>query len=709
MKICIICSGISEEKGISINSAKSIYEILEYFKKTISQLEVIFMEEGFKFYPLKKEFLFSNTVEDFLYLCDKQQIIENYISYLKSFHMVFLTTHGPVGEDGFLQKLLDENHIKYIGPSYYTAFNTFDKHRALTMIWEENICNSWTSEIFEDFKQVKNLFKTHKKLCIKPNDAGSSIGVNICESYEKAEEAIKNLKSKNYTPLLEEVHEGVEFSVTVIRGIVYEPTEIVNRGIFTYEKKYFPSNQVIYKNPSSFSSTILNKIKNDSKLIYNLFKCKDFIRIDGFLLENKNEVIYTDFNSIPGFQLNGLFFKNKNHFEIMRNILNLPNPTISHKKKKKIFVIFGGDNSEQNVSILTGSNVLFNLTKNTSYDSNPFLLYKNKFWSLRYEESFYTSIEDFKQILKDKKPLSLNSFLLLCKEKNALVFMGLHGGIGENGYLQKVFEKENIVYTGSNSIISSLCMNKFKTNKLVEKNFFKNKHIYLIKFWLKKNFSKVHLEEFKKIFYEFPRLFIKPNDDGCSVGALLLNSYEELIEYQQAIINKMNYFKGIPMSIRSKDYLISEYIPVDKIRTVERNIQYLPLSHWIECTVGVLGNIILPASVCVTNNNMLTMEEKFLHGTGTNLTPIPLQVMEFSNRKIIYEVIKQCVEIFKLTTYCRIDFFYNIKTQQVAIIEINTLPALTPATVLFQQAIQYNITPKLLINKIIKLSKKNKY
>lgn len=704
MKICIICSGVSDEKGISINSTKSIYEILEYYKNYIDQINILLMTEELKFFLLKKEFLFANTIEDFLYLCEQKDIIYNYVEYLKRFDVVFLTTHGTYGEDGSLQKVLEENNINYIGPSYLCASKTFYKSTALEFIWNNDICKPWTSEIYTNHEQVTKLINQHKRLCIKPNDGGSSIGVSICNSYEEALQSIEDLKKQNYIPLLEEVHEGKEFSITVIKGHVYEPTEIINEGIFTYEKKYFPSNEVSYRYPAKFPLKILEKIKEDTKKIYNLFQCKDCMRLDGFYLNNK-ELIYTDLNTIPGFQLNGLFFKNKSHFELLGRILNLPSQNNhSKKERKKIFLIFGGDSSEQNISIISGGNVLFNLSKDSNYDIQPFLLKQNKMWPVNYEESFQNSIKDFAYILKKKTPLSLNEFVNKCKEDKAIVFMGLHGGIGENGSLQKIFEHNNIPYTGSNSQISKLCMNKYKTNRFIEKHLSHHPNVYIIKQILIKNLHLLTILEIKDIWPQWRKVFIKPNDDGCSVGAILLSSIDEFIKYHHAVVNKVKNFADIMMSLKSKDYLLSEYIEVDKVRAIQNIITYLPQTYWIEGTVGVVGNTIMSPSLCITENNLLTMEEKFLHGVGTNLTPIPDKIMINKHNKIIQKVIKLLIKHIKLNTYCRVDFFYNIKMKKVAIIEINTLPALTPATVLFQQAIYKGLTPRLFIEKILKLA-----
>lgn len=736
MQVCIISNSDSDERGISINSAKCIYEILEYYK-FIKNTNIVFFNHKLDFFLLKKEFIFSNTMEDFLHTYKHEDKILDSINYLKTYDVIILTSHGKYGEDGIIQKFLEENNIKYIGPSYYTASNTFSKLNTLKLMWENNICKKWLSQLATN-DQLESLLKKYGKLCIKPDNGGSSIGVSIVSNIKEAKKAINGLIEKNYTPLVEEVHTGIEFSITIIGDKIYPPVEIVNDGIFTYEKKYFPTEKILYNYPAKFPKKIINLIKKKAKEIFHLFKCEYFIRIDGFYLKD-NEIIFTDLNTIPGFQLNGLFFKYKNHFEVLGYILNIffeknnKKKFIIHKdknfqedsfivnnKRKNIFLIFGGDSSEQNVSVISGTNILFNLYKSNLYNIYIYLLYKNKFYYLSYKEAFQNSIKDFMPIIKNREKsniFNLEDFMKLIKNKEGKVFMGLHGGIGEDGTLQKIFEKNNIPYTGSNSIISKLCMNKYKTIEYIKANVTDInilKHLYFNKTKIIYNFKNTSLEELKEIWRELEedynninqkeksiKIFIKPNDDGCSVGAMILNNFQELAEYLQEIKKGSGNYKNSPLSLNSKDYLLCEYINVDKIFITSNEINHLIETGWIEGTIGFLKNKIFPPSISLTNNGLLTMEEKFLHGTGINLTPIPEIIMVNNNNIIIKKVIKHIINKMKINTYCRVDFFYNIKYQIVNIIEINTLPALTSATVLFQQAACLKITPSKLIKKIL--------
>ena len=129
----------------------------------------------------------------------------------------------------------------------------------------------------------------------------------------------------------------------------------------------------------------------------------------------------------------------------------------------------------------------------------------------------------------------------------------------------------------------------------------------------------------------------------------------------------------------------------------------------IELTIGVIGNknpIALPPSQSVVTKDILSMAEKFLPGSGENLTPAPL---DKNILLLAQETVKNAYKAIGCSGYSRIDCFYQdskispTKKDRIVIIEVNTLPALTPATCLFHQAAEINISPMELIDLIVTL------
>jgi D-alanine-D-alanine ligase len=129
----------------------------------------------------------------------------------------------------------------------------------------------------------------------------------------------------------------------------------------------------------------------------------------------------------------------------------------------------------------------------------------------------------------------------------------------------------------------------------------------------------------------------------------------------------------------------------------------------MELTVGVIGNdkaYALPPSQAVTSSGILSIEEKFLPGAGENRTPAPLPRATLD---LVQTTVARAYEEIGCSGYARIDCFYQTAQQsptlqeRIVIIEINTLPGMTPATCLFHQAAEVGIRPMDFVDLIVQL------
>jgi D-alanine-D-alanine ligase len=120
----------------------------------------------------------------------------------------------------------------------------------------------------------------------------------------------------------------------------------------------------------------------------------------------------------------------------------------------------------------------------------------------------------------------------------------------------------------------------------------------------------------------------------------------------------------------------------------------------MEVTCGVLGadtpEALIPSETIPTND-VLSLEDKFLYGQGENKTPARLPAEQIEK---IRETAVTAFRVLNLKGYARIDMFVRADGR-VAVLEPNTLPGMTPSTVLFHQAAASGITQEGLIDRII--------
>ena len=215
-------------------------------------------------------------------------------------------------------------------------------------------------------------------------------------------------------------------------------------------------------------------------------------------------------------------------------------------------------------------------------------------------------------------------------------------------------------------------------------------------------------------------LIVKPRADGCSTGVAHLFSSFDLVTYCEALKN--NFTSLLPHSLTRQENTIEmppltpaelvfeRFVATDHIRVVKNKLHHTKKTGWIEITLGVIeaeGSLkALNPSITLAEGEVLSVEEKFQGGTGINITPPPPSIMKSDVLKRVQERITQLAQAIGITGYSRIDAFVHVATGAVQIIEINTLPGLTPSTVLYQQALAQ--TPPLFPRTLLELLIANK-
>lgn len=537
--------------------------------------------------------------------------------------------------------------------------------------------------------------------------------------------------------------------------------------ILDYRKKYLPSDQTRYYCPPRYNKNVIDSIRHDAQELFKNLGLHDFARIDGWvtadgkvLFSDLNPISGMEQNSFIFQQAakTGLTHPDLIHF-IITNALKRYHiqKTLSIKKqssikKRPVFVLMGGSSSERHVSLMSGTNVWLKLFPLADYEAVPFLLTDEVIWQLPYAYTLHHTVEETAEHCRDADriaalvepyahviqtklgisssktftlptPFHMDQFIKKAKSENAFVFIALHGGQGEDGTLQALLEANEIPFNGSGSRASALCMDKFltatKIASLQDQNILPMPQISLdTKSLLKKSEEELKMVWTKAVQDLFcDHLIIKPQSEGCSTGVVKLCNFEDFQQYVSWLARGEKYIPAntltdqanmIPMPSKpSAYYLLEPFISTDKIRVSGGELLHEHVNGWCEMTVGVLeskGNYTaLPPSITVAESHVLSVEEKFQGGTGINITPPPTSLFSEEAKSSMQQNLCRAAKQLGINNYARLDVFVEFATGKIRLIEANTLPALTPSTVLYHQALSVvpPMSPRTLLSTII--------
>lgn len=779
-RLAVICGGPSAERGISLNSARSV---MDHLRSDILHIIPLYVDLQKQFYEISPAQLYSNTPADFDFKLKRTARKLDYDvleAILKDVDLVFPVIHGAFGEDGELQALLEKFGVPFVGHSSECCKWMFQKHQAAETLKGLGFATLpqllFSNRQDDSLPEIERFFQQHhlSRAIVKPAVGGSSIGVFSVACPEEAQARVREIFAKKMCDyaLIEPFCQGKEFTVVVFengRGepVALMPTEVDlnydNHQIFDYRKKYLPTNQAAYHTPPRFPQKAVAQIRMQAEQIFKIFGMRDFVRLDGWLMPN-GELYFTDINPISGLEQNSFLFRQaatvglshrqaleytvRNacrrygiHFQPAKNeLLDIT--------KKSVYVLFGSRNAERQVSLMSGTNVWLKLLQSRLHAPIPFL-YDNEgnVWELPYAVTLNHTVEEvYANCLQSKKEkeqwtpviveivnklgirppkiehplqMSLQVFLEKALKDDAFVFIGLHGGEGENGTLQRNLEKFGIPFNGSDSVASALCMDKYLTGQVIG-----NLDDHELLTIPKKCLSLADLKgDFDQLWNDLTtemkskRLIVKPRADGCSAGIVLLQTVQDLQRYCQLVRQNVPFIPPFsfadqtgPIEMPTSgcgEFLLEPYIETDAIMIEQDHFKHIPKDGWIELTVGVLENQgsyrALNPSITIAEGAVLSLEEKFQGGTGVNLTPPPEEILKTSDTDKIKRLVEKAARSLGIQNYARLDIFFNWRTGKMILIEANSLPALTPSTVIYHQGLAENppLSPISLLEKMI--------
>ena len=208
----------------------------------------------------------------------------------------FNALHGPMGEDGNIQGLLNIMGIPYTHSGLQASALAIDKVRTKELFRNAGLkCPNGSVETKNDLRFAETY---SKPFVIKPIDQGSSVGVNIIKFGQNDIDQILGNWNFGDQFLVEEFIPGRELTVSVLDGEPLCVTEITSdRGFYDYDAKYISETTQLIE--ADLDEKNKNKIHDMALKAFKELGCKKWGRVD--ILQDKNEQFYIlEINTVPG-------------------------------------------------------------------------------------------------------------------------------------------------------------------------------------------------------------------------------------------------------------------------------------------------------------------------------------------------------------------------------------------------------------------------
>jgi len=228
--------------------------------------------------------------------------------------VVFIALHGPGGEDGTVQELLEILDLPYTGPGVAACALCMDKVAAKHEIRAAGLPTpdwaAFNATAFRELGAADTLDEIEDRLgfplVVKPASQGSSLGVEFASSRDEVPEALVAAFSYDDRVLLECYVKGRELAVGMLDGEALPVVEAIPReeDFFNFEARY-EIGRTEYVCPAELAGSEAERVQELATRTYEALGCSGFARVDLMLGDEDPEVL--EVNAIPGLTDTSLF------------------------------------------------------------------------------------------------------------------------------------------------------------------------------------------------------------------------------------------------------------------------------------------------------------------------------------------------------------------------------------------------------------------
>lgn len=326
INLAVIFGGQSAEHEISLKSAKEVIDSLNLEKYNIIPIAI----------TKKGKWLIGNRGQEYMELnlpdtdkeggisIEKSQSLakieesDNSLNFFESdsfipeIDIVLPIGHGNFVEDGKLQGMLDMMGLLYIFSGTLASALAMNKQKTKLVAKRAGlkVAKEAVLKKNEKYNLEKIIAKINLPVVVKPTEAGSSVGISICQSKETLSLAIEKAFEYGQEVLLEQFIPGRELTVAVFgnkKPKAFPVVEIIPKisNFFSYDAKYKVggSDEIC---PADIPEEIRKKVQKYAVKIFKALDCQDLARADFIWSKKDGRIYFLEINTIPGMTMASL-------------------------------------------------------------------------------------------------------------------------------------------------------------------------------------------------------------------------------------------------------------------------------------------------------------------------------------------------------------------------------------------------------------------
>jgi D-alanine-D-alanine ligase len=211
--------------------------------------------------------------------------------------VAFLALHGTFGEDGQLQRILEQRGVAYTGCGVQASYDSFDKVRSKEIFTAAGVPTAHYEVVTAKGVRRVTLLPP---VVVKPAKQGSSVGVAVVREAGAMAAALDEAFRYDDQVVVEEFIDGRELTVGILGDRALPVVEVrVKAGFYDYQNKYTKGASE-YDVPANLPEPVAVEVQRVALGAFRAAGCRDYSRVDVMLRRSDNRPFVLEINTLPG-------------------------------------------------------------------------------------------------------------------------------------------------------------------------------------------------------------------------------------------------------------------------------------------------------------------------------------------------------------------------------------------------------------------------